>query len=86
MENQKNEKEIQILFSVRDRLADEFSEPRLFVNKAIALRWFADVLHKTTFPADDFELLAVGEFDMERGIITGYEKPEFLQRGLPDEV
>lgn len=77
-----NKKEIQLLFCVRDRVADEFSEPKMFANKALGVRWFNDLMKKTTFPADDFELLIVGEFDVERGVVSGFEKPEFLQRGI----
>lgn len=56
----------------------------MFANKALGIRWFKDLMHKTSFPADDFELLVVGEFDVERGVITGYEKPEFVQRGMSE--
>lgn len=81
---ERNEKETQVLFSIRDRVADEFSEPKMFANKALGVRWFNDLMHKTTFPADDFELLVVGEFDVERGVVIGYEKPEFVQRGMSE--
>ena len=81
---EKGNKETQVLFCVRDRVADEFSEPKMFANKALGVRWFNDLMHKTSFPADDFERLVVGEFDVERGVVTGYEKPEFVQRGMSE--
>lgn len=77
-------KENQILFCVYDRIAVEYSEPKMFINKACGVRWFNELMHKTTFPADDFELHIIGEMSLETGCLMAYEKPEFVQRGLSE--
>ena len=82
----KSEKEDQYLFVVYDRVANEYSEPKLFLNGGCALRWFNDLLKKSSFPADDFELLYVGDMDMNTGIISGNEKPLFWQRGIDEDI
>lgn len=80
-EVRKSEKANQLLFVVYDRVADEYTEPKMFINRGCALRWFNDLMNKTPFPSDDFELLAVGEMDLNRGVIITYDKNEFIQRG-----
>ena len=85
-EVRKAEKEDQYLFVVYDRVSKEYSEPKLFINGGCALRWFNELMSKTQFPADDFELLYVGDMDMNSGVIVGNDKPLLWQRGLDKEV
>lgn len=78
-------KENYLLFVIYDRVAAEYSEPRMFVNKSCGVRWFNEAMHKTSFPPDDFELDIVGEMNRDSGCLVAYEKPVFVQRGLPEE-
>ena len=78
-------KENNVLFVIYDRVAAEYSEPRMFINKSCGVRWFNDTLHKTSFPPDDFELDIVGEMSPETGCLVAYEKLVFVQRGLSEE-
>lgn len=78
-------KENYILFVIYDRVAAEYSEPHMFVNKSCGVRWFNEAMHKTPFPPDDFELDIVGEMNRDSGCLVAYEKPVFVQRGLLEE-
>lgn len=80
-EVRKNEKSNQMLYCVYDRIADEYSEPKMFINNGCALRWFNELMTKTNFPPDDFELTLIGEMEVNRGLLVAYEKPVFIQRG-----
>lgn len=75
-----------VLFVVYDRVAKEYAEPKMFVNKGCAVRWFNELVKKSPYPADDFELSMVGEFNRDTGEMVAYKKPDLIQRGLPDEV
>lgn len=85
-EVRKNEKENQLLYVIYDRIADEYCEPKMFINSGCALRWFNELMSKTQFPADDFEFLQVGEMDVNRGLLVAFEKPVFIQRGNAKEI
>jgi hypothetical protein len=74
-----------ILFVIYDRVAMEYSEPKMFVNKSCGVRWFNDCMHKTPYSPDDFELDIVGEMSPDSGCLVAYEKPLFVQRGLTEE-
>lgn len=77
-----NKNDVMLLVSIYDRVAMCYSEPKMFYNEPCAVRWFNGVMTDTKLPPDDFELHGVGTFDISRGVVTPFEKPQFIQQGL----
>lgn len=68
-----------ILVAIRDRISGKFSEPHLEQNKACAVRWFNNILDQTKFKRDDFELFALGVYDIDTGKIIALDFPEYVE-------
>lgn len=71
-----------VCYSVKDVVAGQFSEVKIFVNEDVAKRWYNGLLKESTISAD-LQLYKVGTFD----IITGEIVPmfDFVQGGVVNE-
>lgn len=71
-----------VCYSVKDVVAGQFSEVKIFVNEDVAKRWYNGLLKESTISAD-LQLYKVGTFD----IITGELVPmfDFVQGGAVNE-
>ena len=67
------------IYSVKDVVAGQFSEPRIFMNEGLAVRWFKNICEKSEI-AQDFVLYYLGEYDIESGAISS--APEFVMNGV----
>lgn len=70
-----------LLFSVYDRVAQTYTLPQGFNNKAVASRWFEGLMKDTKLRPTDFDLVCVGSFGSDNGVLTALEKPEYLCNG-----
>ena len=67
------------IYSVKDAVAGQFSEPRIFMNEGLAVRWFKNLCEKSEI-ASDLALYYLGEYDLESGAIVS--APEFVMNGV----
>lgn len=67
------------IYSVKDAVAGQFSEPRIFMNEGLAVRWFKNLCEKSEI-ASDLSLYYLGEYDLEGGAISS--APEFVMNGV----
>ena len=58
------------LYTVRDLLADEHGPIFQAKNKAVAERNYHQLLEKQKLNAEEYELVKIGEFDNETGVLT----------------
>jgi hypothetical protein len=68
-----------ILYAVYDRVAGTYSVPFAASNLATAEREFLETCSKSPYRLD-FEMYVVGEYTVESGCLTAYDKPEFIRR------
>lgn len=68
-----------ILYTVYDRVAGTYSVPFASANRATAEREFLESCGKSPYKFD-FEMYVVGEYSVESGCLTAYDKPEFVRR------
>ena len=62
------------MYSVKDTVADNFLEPLFVNNEDQAKRWFASNIKNIQLwkeNAEQFELYRIGEWDGNKGVITG---------------
>nr|QJB18856.1 MAG: nonstructural protein [Microvirus sp.] len=69
------------LYSVKDRLADEFAPLFEAKNDAIALRVHATMMAKVPgLILSDFELYKLGHYDSTNALVEGYETPLLINQ------
>lgn len=67
------------IYSIKDAVAGQFSEPRIFMNEGLAVRWFKNLCEKSEI-ASDLALYYLGEYDLESGAISSAS--EFVMNGV----
>lgn len=67
------------IYSVKDAVAGQFSEPRIFLNEGLAVRWFKNLCEKSDI-FSDLSLYYLGEYDLESGAISSAS--EFVMNGV----
>ena len=65
------------VYSIKDVVAGQLSEPRLFINGAVAERWFQTSFVDKSEIATDLQLWRIGTFNSETGEIVS--APEFVR-------
>lgn len=70
------------IFSVYDKKAQTFFSPFYYLNKALALRAFGEIVADPKssiykYPAD-FQIFLLGDFDEQTGQIQCLDHPEFI--------
>lgn len=71
------------IFAIFDKKALSYSQPCYFHNKSLALRAFSELVNDqksdpSKYPAD-FSIWMLGEWDPQQGVITPFNKPEFVE-------
>lgn len=74
------------LWAIRDRKAEEIYPPFVAKNLFVGIRMGRAAMSKSQFPIEDFELLEIGEMDMETGHIKGLEHIKANSLGSSDDV
>lgn len=73
---------IYFMYSIRDMKAMNFNSPFVQLNKALAIRVFADISRdpQSTINKhpEDFDLFEVGVFDSETGLVQAYENTIYV--------
>lgn len=67
------------IYAIRDNLAVQVSGPRLFVNDKVAERDFVNTVKVNT---KDYDLLKLGEYDNETGLILAAKTPIIIVSGV----
>lgn len=70
------------MYAIKDVVAGQISEPRLFVNSGVADRWFQTAFVEKSDIAGDLQLWFIGSFNSESGEIVS--DPQFV-RGAQNE-
>lgn len=68
------------VFSIFDRVAGVYADPFVEKNDALAVRRFVYSVSRSPMICADCDLYCLGEFDEVRGVIVGYESPQFVKR------
>lgn len=73
------------VYTVRDIVAEQHSDLKLFKNEALAQRWFEQVKKESPI-GSDLQLFKVCDYDIDRGIIKPVSSDdtfgfEFIQGG-----
>lgn len=74
------------LFAIYDRVAGTYGEPFCAVREELAVRRFIYVMDNAPMVADDCELYCVGNYNMDNGRISTFEKPCFCCRYQKQEI
>lgn len=69
------------LYTVYDRLAGQYAEPHVDMNHATATRWFTSIMNQSKLNHSDFDLVCLGQYNMETGLLFTLDKPEFVVNG-----
>jgi len=67
------------LYSIKDRLAEEYGPIFQAKNKAIAERNFNNLVEDKKLDEDEFNLVKVGNFDNETGRLTSIDELNLLK-------
>ena len=67
------------LYSIKDRLAEEYGPIFQAKNKAIAERNFNNLVEDKNLNEDEFNLVKVGNFDNETGRLTSIDELNLLK-------
>lgn len=68
------------IYSIMDRVSQEFSPPNVCKNDGVAFRQFQGEMAKVPpYAAEDYWLMKLGFMDMETGNVTGMVKPERIE-------
>lgn len=57
------------IFSIKDIVANSFSELKLFPNKEVAIRWFEETTASIKH-SSDLQLFILGSYNLDTGAIT----------------
>lgn len=70
------------LFSVYDRLSHLYGNPFVQVNDSCAKRYFQSIIVKSPdMPASDYDLMYVGEWFPETGVLLQNQSPSLIVNG-----
>ena len=75
---------INFVYAIKDELS-EFAAPIMLGNDDIAKRYFKLQQDNTPLIKDnptDFSIWKIGSYDTKTGIMTGFNVPELLERGV----
>lgn len=67
------------LYSIYDRVAMDFGPIFQARNDGVAVRAFRSHLEGKAVSQEEYCLMHVGEFDSERGAVSGVEKPRTVE-------
>lgn len=71
------------LYSVYDRVAEEYSAPNMAKNDGTAFRQFMELMTKVPeYSKEEYWLMKVGEFDSETGQLVAVDKPIRIERSI----
>lgn len=77
---------IQAIYAVYDLKAESFSQPFFAVNDAVASRLFVDGVRDRETPvgrnAADYNLMRVGAWNADKGLVAGTDAPIPVMSGL----
>jgi hypothetical protein len=74
------------LYSIYDRVAEEYSMPIACKNDGTAFRMFRNQMEKVPgYVEEEYWLMKVGEWDKSKGKVTEIRKPIRIERAVLDE-
>lgn len=68
------------IYCLYDKKANQFGQPTYFPNKAVAFRYYDNMLDnpQNAYMRCDLDLYYLGDYNCDTGVITTYGKPEFI--------
>lgn len=69
------------LYAIFDRVAATYTAPNCQINKGTAVRWFTGAMQDSKLRPSDFDLVYLGTFDSDSGIVKGLDVPEYVMNG-----
>lgn len=69
---------MKFLYVYYDRVAGVYGNLVVEDSEALAIRRFNYIVGNSPMVMNDMQLFKVGEFDFETGVITAFDKPDFV--------
>ncbi|QCS36811.1 nonstructural protein [Tortoise microvirus 111] len=75
------------MYCVRDVVANMHAEPWCAVSEAVARRRFGHICRlQKEINATDLQLYAVGTINVETGVVTAIDPPQFVMQGVESDA
>lgn len=72
---------IYFIYVIYDRISGTYTEPHLEYNDGCAKRWFESILNDSKFRHSDFDLIHLGEYNVNTGAIVPLKQKEVIMVG-----
>lgn len=72
---------IYFIYAIYDRISGTYTEPHLEYNDGCAQRWFESILNDSKFRRSDFDLIQLGEYNVNTGALVPLKQKEVIMVG-----
>lgn len=72
---------IYFIYAIYDRISGTYTEPHLEYNDGCAQRWFESILNGSKFRKSDFDLIRLGEYNVNTGALVPLKQKEVIMVG-----
>lgn len=72
---------IYFIYAIYDRISGTYTEPHLEYNDGCAQRWFESILNDSKFRHSDFDLIQLGEYNVNTGALVPLEQKKVIMVG-----
>lgn len=72
---------IYFIYAIYDRISGTYTEPHLEYNDGCAQRWFESILNDSKFRHSDFDLIQLGEYNVNTGALVPLKQKEVIMVG-----
>lgn len=72
---------IYFIYAIYDRISGTYTEPHLEYNGGCAQRWFESILNGSKFRHSDFDLIQLGEYNVNTGALVPLEQKQVIMVG-----
>lgn len=69
------------IYVIYDRISGTYTEPHLEYNDGCAQRWFESILNDSKFRNSDFDLIKLGEYNVNTGALVPLKQKEVIMVG-----
>ena len=73
---------IYFIYAIYDRISGTYTEPHLEYNNGCAQRWFESILNDSKFRHSDFDLIQLGEYNVNTGALVPLKQKEVIMVGV----
>lgn len=72
---------IYLIYAIYDRISGTYTEPHLEYNDGCAQRWFESILNDSKFRHSDFDLIQLGEYNVNTGALVPLKQKKVVMVG-----